>query len=145
MPQPIQDYRNHRRFSPLYHYFAFPILLSYAIYATCLAVLAPGGESIALAAFGWGAAVGLLSARVMALTVQDRVIRLEETLRMQRLLAPELQSMIGQLTRRQIIALRFASDVELGDLVRRTVAGELATPQSIKQAIHVWRPDWLRA
>jgi hypothetical protein len=81
----------------------------------------------------------------MALTVQDRLIRLEETLRLQRVLPAGMQADIAKLRRRQFVALRFASDEELPELVRRVVAGELADARSIKQAITKWRPDWFRA
>jgi hypothetical protein len=77
--------------------------------------------------------------------VQDRVIRLEESLRLSRLLPPELQSRIDELRVRHLVALRFASDGEVTDLVRRVLGGELTTPDAIKRSIKVWRPDHLRA
>jgi hypothetical protein len=77
--------------------------------------------------------------------VQDRVIRLEETIRMQRVLGEGMREEIGRLRPRQMVALRFASEEELPELVRRALAGELMTQKSIKQEIRVWRPDWFRA
>ena len=71
-------------------------------------------------------ALGFLS-RIQALTVQDRVIRLEMRLRLRQLLPPDLQPRINDLTHRQLVALRFASDAELADLVREVLAGKLAT------------------
>ena len=86
-----------------------------------------------------------LTARVMALAVQDRVIRLEMRLRMRELLPPDLQARIPSITREQCVALRFASDAELPALVRRVVAGELTSSAEIKRQITHWQPDHLRA
>jgi cell division protein FtsL len=86
-----------------------------------------------------------LASRLMALTVQDRVIRLEMRLRMQRALPPELNSRMEDLTRQQLVALRFASDAELADLVREVLAGKLQTQKAIKQRVRQWAPDYLRA
>jgi hypothetical protein len=88
--------------------------------------------------------LGLFS-RVQALTVQDRVIRLEERLRLRQLLPADLHPHIDALTHRQLVALRFASDQELADLVREVIAGQLATPKDIKLRVRNWRPDFLRA
>jgi hypothetical protein len=89
-------------------------------------------------------ALGLFS-RVQTLTVQDRVIRLEERLRLRQLLPADLHGHIDTLTHRQLVALRFASDQELADLVREVIAGQLATPKDIKLRVRNWRPDFLRA
>jgi hypothetical protein len=83
-------------------------------------------------------------ARSSALRVQDRIIRLEEQLRYQRLLTAELLAASGALTIKQIIALRFASDAELPALMQRTLSEHLE-PKAIKQAVTNWRPDYLRA
>jgi hypothetical protein len=89
-------------------------------------------------------ALGLFS-RVQTLTVQDRVIRLEERLRLRQLLPADLHGHIDTLTHRQLVALRFASDQELADLVREVIAGQLATSKDIKLRVRNWRPDFLRA
>src|SRR5262245_29523890 len=86
-----------------------------------------------------------LTASVMALAVQDRVIRLEMRLRMRELLPPDLQARIPLITREQCVALRFASDAELPGLVRKIVAGELTSKADIKKQIAHWQPDYLRA
>jgi hypothetical protein len=88
-------------------------------------------------------AVGLV-ARYMSLVNQNRIIRLEERLRLTSLLPDELKARIPELRPRQLIALRFASDAEVTDLVRRCLAGELQTADSIKRAVKEWRPDHLR-
>lgn len=83
--------------------------------------------------------------RTFPLTVQDRLIRLEEQLRYQRVLPADLLARAGELKRGQFVALRFAPDEELPGLVRRVLAGELKNNKEIKQAIQNWRPDYLRA
>jgi hypothetical protein len=84
-------------------------------------------------------------ARVMTLTVQDRVIRLEMRLRLRGVLPPDLQPRINELTYRQLVAMRFASDAELTELVREVLEGKLATSKEIKQRVKNWQADWLRA
>lgn len=107
-------------------------------------VKAPGRDS------GWMIIVSLallmlaLFARTYSLKVQDRVIRLEEKLRYQRLLSPALLQQTGTLTAPQIVALRFAGDDELEELVSATIAGKFAKSKDIKQAIKNWRPDEFR-
>ena len=88
---------------------------------------------------------GLLLARVMAVTVQNRLIRLEMRLRLREVLPAPLAARIKELTVRQLIALRFAGDAELAALVERTLKGEFARPRDIKRAITDWQPDYLRA
>jgi hypothetical protein len=81
----------------------------------------------------------------MALTVQDRVIRMEMRMRLQQALPPELRARINDLTPRQLVALRFASDAEMGVLVREVLEGRLKTPKEIKLRVKEWQADWLRA
>ena len=85
------------------------------------------------------------SARTMALTVQNRVVRLEQWVRLGAVLPPDMRSRIGELPLRHLIALRFASDDELPDLVRRCLSGELRTADAVKREIREWRGDYLRA
>jgi hypothetical protein len=79
--------------------------------------------------------------RTNALKVQDRVIRLEESLRYQRALTPELLQQAEKLTTGQVVALRFAPDDELSSLVWQVVEGNLNKPAEIKKAIKKWRAD----
>lgn len=140
-----QTYQNHARLYPLFHFVAMPILLINFVYAAWQLIQAPG------AATGWSTVVAFgllalaLSARIMALTVQDRVIRLEMQLRLSRILPPELQSRIGLLTHAHLVALRFASDEEMPALVRDVTDGRLHTKKEIKMRVKNWQGDWLRA
>lgn len=101
-------------------------------------------ETLALFLTAAGASLGIPQARRFALGVQDRVIRLEERLRLERLLPDDLKGRIGELTTDQLIGLRFASDAEVPGLVRRILAGELADRKAIKQAVGNWRADHQR-
>ena len=145
MAQTPQTYKNHARFFPLFHFFVAPVLLANLLIALRHLYLQPSlsaGWAVIVAA----ALVGLaLAARLMALTVQDRVIRLEMRLRMQQALPPELYSRVEDLKPQQLVALRFASDAELADLVREVLAGKLQTQKAIKQRVRQWAPDYLRA
>ncbi len=142
-----QTYATHRRFVPLYHFVVMPILMlnvvmmGYGIYE------APQSK---MAYWHLIAAVGVmllgLLARLMAVTVQDRVIRLEVRLRLGEpgILPPELKARIGELTRSQLVGLRFASDGELAGLVGRCLHGELKGAEAVKKEIKTWVPDTLR-
>jgi len=145
MADTSQTYRNHARFFPLYHFFVAPVLLLNMLNAIRHLYKTPSPST------GWSlvvaiALVGLaLAARLMALKVQDRVIRLEMRLRMQQLLTPDLCRSAQALTPGQLVALRFASDAELADLVREVLDGKLSTQKAIKQRVKTWEGDYLRA
>lgn len=87
--------------------------------------------------------VAVFLIRTNALRVQDRLIRLEERLRLQALLSAELSARIGELTESQLIALRFASDNELPGLVAKVLASNMQS-KDIKKAIVTWRADTFR-
>jgi hypothetical protein len=144
MSDTAQSYASHARYVPGFHFFALPVLLINAIVWIVNAVRHPGVDN------AWGAVVAIaiflavFYARGMALRVQDRVIRLEETLRLTRLM-PSRGADIARLSRDHLVALRFASDAEVPGLVDRVLAGELATRREIKAAVQTWRADHLRA
>ncbi len=140
-----QTYKNHVRFLPAFHFFVLPVLL-----LNTLNALRHLWLDLALNT-GWAAVVaiallmlGLLS-RVMALSVQDRVIRREMRLRLQEVLPADMHARINDLTPKQLVALRFASDAELTELVRDVLAGKLDSQKAIKLAVKNWQGDWLRA
>ena len=83
-------------------------------------------------------------ARLFALGVQDRVIRLEERIRCERLLPEDLKSRIGELTTIQMVGLRFASDAELPALARKVLDGKVNDRKAIKQMVQNWRADYQR-
>ena len=87
----------------------------------------------------------MLYARLFALRVQDRVIRLEERLRYERILPEELGWRVDELTVDQFISMRFAGDEELEQLMRKVLDDKLTKRKAIKQLIKNWRADYLRA
>lgn len=143
MPK-TQDYKSHRRFLPMYHYFVMPILYINVMIQIWRLFGDQSFESI------WAVAVALalvflgFAARIMALTAQNRVIRLEERARLTRLMPAEDAARIDELAPRHLVGLRFASDEEAADLARRCLAGELASASDVKRNIRTWRPDHLR-
>jgi len=140
-----QSYKNHTRWYPPYHFIATPILLFNFINALRHAWASPNRSTGFAALVAFGILAGLVAARGMALRVQDRVIRLELQLRMRGLLPSDLASRINELTPQQMVALRFAGDKELPDLVRDVLAGKLTKQKDIKLAIRDWQSDYLRA
>lgn len=141
-----QTFANHSRIVPAFHMVALPILLlnfGYSIYV------------VVHTWFSFGALVSLLVAialllvalyaRMFALAVQDRVIRLEMRLRLEKLLSADLKPRILEFSVGQLIALRFASDAELPDLARRVLEEKVKDKKAIKQMIKTWKPDYLRA
>ena|SRR5437660_3295400 len=145
MAERVQTYKNHPRLLPAFHFFVLPILLLNLLNEIRHAYRYPsGGATFAAVVAAALLTLGFLS-RIQALTVQDRVIRLEMRLRLRQLLPPELQGRINDLTHRQLVALRFASDAELPELVREVLDGRLQTAKEIKQRVKNWQPDWLRA
>lgn len=140
-----QTYQNHRRFVPLFHFVATTLLLVNLVGALYLlfqkvSVGAVVGVLVAIAL-----AIMLWYMRIFALTVQDRVIRLEERLRLARLLPADLQGRIDELSVGQLCGLRFASDEEVADLVRQVLADNIRSREEIKKRIRSWRADHLRA
>ena len=142
--QETQNFKNHARYFPLVHFFLVPIFSFNLLWQIVRLYQEPNwdrAENVLLA-------VAFLflnvAARMQALRAQDRVIRLEETLRYKELLPPDLAAKAGQLPTGKIIALRFAPDEELPDLIGRTLNGEFQNSKEIKLAIKNWRGDYLR-
>jgi|SRR6478735_7091342 len=140
-----QSYKNHVRFFPPFHFIAAPILLLYLVNELRHVWLNPNRSTAFAALVAFGIVTALLSSRLMALKVQDRVIRLEMRARMRDLLPPDLQARVHELTPQQTVALRFAGDAELAELVRGVLSGKLANQKAIKLAITDWQGDYLRA
>jgi Family of unknown function (DUF6526) len=140
-----QNYGNHTKFFPLFHFVAAPITMLYFINEVRHLWMNPNRSTAFAALVAFGILAAVFASRLMALKVQDRVIRLELQMRMRGLLPTDLQSRMHQLTPRQMVALRFAGDAELADLVRAVLDGKLTNQKAIKQAIKDWRGDYLRA
>lgn len=145
MADKSQSYKNHAKFVPLFHFFVSPILAANTVWMTWRALSHPGGEAIMGALTAWALIVLAFLARVFALTVQDRVIRLEMRLRLRELLPADLQPRIPEFTRNQLVALRFAGDRELPALARRVLDERLQDRKSIKLLVQDWQADNLRA
>ena len=138
-----QTYANHARFVPLFHYVALPLLAINLVLA--LFGLLDGITVETLNRAGLAVALVLVAffTRVNALKAQDRIIRLEERLRMERLLPDDLKPRVDDVSTAQLVALRFASDEELPALTRMAL-DENAAQKTIKQAIRSWRADYQR-
>ena len=140
-----QTYKNHTRWLPAFHFFVMPILLLNVLNE----IRHVWGQATWSSGFHLVVAIALLTlalvSRVMAVTVQDRVIRLEMRLRLGGLLPADLKGRINDLTPRQLVALRFAGDAELPELVREALGGGLASQKAIKLRIKNWQGDVLRA
>ena len=145
MAEAVQSYKKHARWLPLFHFFVIPVLLVNVVLELWGLVQAPGVWMLWRVVFAIGLlGLGFLS-RTQALTVQDRLIRLEMRLKLRQLLPPDLQPRISDLTHRQLVALRFASDQELPELVREVLAGRLGSSRDIKMRVKDWQADKLRA
>ena len=141
-----QNSKNHAKFAPLYHFFTLPVLLinfvSSLVRFWKLGISFQGIFGVLLAAALF---LGALYGRLFALAVQDRLIRLEERVRYERVLPEELRWRADELTTSQFVSLRFASDDELPALMRKVLDEKLDNRKAIKQLIKHWRPDYLRA
>jgi hypothetical protein len=140
-----QNFANHTKIFPPFHFFVVPILLvnlGVQLYRLKFGITFATVFGILLAV---ALILGFLSARMFALSVQDRVIRLEERLRYQRLLPSDLQPRIEDFTVAQLVSLRFACDAELPALARKVLDEKLQERKAIKQLVKNWKPDYLRA
>lgn len=144
-----QTFATHRKYVPGFHFVTLGILVINLLWALYRAIwpispsmpifdrLMPVLVAVALALLAW-------YVRIFPLRAQDRVIRLEERSRLERLLPPDLRSRIGELSTGQVIALRFASDSEVADLTRVVLDQKITGQDDIKKKIRDWRADHLR-
>jgi Family of unknown function (DUF6526) len=140
-----QNFANHTKIFPPFHFFVVPVLLvnlGVQLYRLKFGITFATVFGISLAV---ALILGFLSARMFALSVQDRVIRLEERLRYQRLLPADLQPRIQDFTVAQLVSLRFACDAELPALARKVLDEKMQERKAIKQLVKNWKPDYLRA
>ncbi len=148
-----QNYSNHTKLVPMFHFFVLPILILNLIHSVLWLFRSVTNSAVGVHAIGPATlnillAMALLalafSARLMALGVQDRVIRLEERMRYEKLLPSDLQPRIGEFTIAQLVSLRFASDAELPALARKVLDGKINDRKAIKQMVQNWRADYQR-
>jgi hypothetical protein len=138
-----QNYKNHARFDPPFHFFLLLVLLANLIIAIVHLVRHVNFTSAWFLVLSIAAIVALLRVRLYALKVQDRVIRFEERLRLKALSPAEWHKQIDRLSEDQLIGLRFASDDEIVELAKEALEKDLNRKQ-IKQRINNWRPDHWR-
>ena len=143
MPNTSQTFANHKRTDPLFRFFMVPVAVISVIAAAVRLVRFPSLGHAWLLVVALAALVAVFKIRLYALRVQDRVIRLEERLRLMAVLKDPLRSRIGELTDSQLIALRFASDTELPRLVELALQEKLSRAE-IKKSVIDWRPDYSR-
>lgn len=141
----LQNFENHVRVVPAYHMFVFGVFLVNVIWRLVQLRYGITFASIMNVLMGAAFVVLFFYARVFSLTVQDRVIRLEMRLRMERLLPADLRSRISEFTIPQLVSLRFAGDEELPLLARQVLDEKLNDRKSIKRRIKSWQADFLRA
>jgi Family of unknown function (DUF6526) len=140
-----QSFENHNRVVPPYHMFAIPIFMINLIWRLVQLRYGITFGSIMNVLLAIAFLIVVLYARLFTLTVQDRVIRLEMRLRLERLLPPDLRSRIPEFTTPQLISLRFAGDEELAALARQVLDERLNDRKAIKRRIKNWQADLLRA
>jgi hypothetical protein len=141
-----QNFANHTKFVSAFHFFVLPVLFANVISNLYQWYRADFPLNQIIPVLVAAALLTLaVRARMFATTVQDRIIRLEERLRYERLLPSDLQARINEFTVPQLIALRFASDAELPILARKVLDEKLTEPKTIKRLITNWKPDHLRA
>ena len=140
-----QNFQNHTKLVPAFHFFVLPILLANFIWSVVRAIQHFTFGTVMSVLVALALILLALTARIFSLTVQDRVIRLEMRLRMQQVLPQDLRSRIPDFTVGQLVSLRFASDAELPALARKVLDEKMTDRKAIKQLVREWQPDLLRA
>jgi hypothetical protein len=141
-----QNFANHVKVVPTFHFFVVPVLIlnfAWSIYRLVHTWFT--GDALIQLLTATALVVLMFNARLFALRVQDRAIRMEERQRMSRLLPEDLKPRIEEFTPGQLVALRFACDAELPGLARKVLNDKLTDRKAIKQMVQNWRADYLRA
>ena len=141
MAESTQNYKNHAKFVPMYHYVLTAILLFNFGAMAYHAFEQPDMFHVWTVVMAAALIMIALFARVFALKAQDRVIRLEERLRMRELLPADLKGRIQEFTADQLIALRFSSDAELPELAATVLRDNIQARDTIKKMVRDWRAD----
>jgi hypothetical protein len=140
-----QNFQNHAKLVPAFHFFVLPVLSFNVGCAIFRVARAPSGGSVENVVVALALLLAALYGRMFALAVQDRLIRLEMQLRLQAVLTVNLRPRIPEFTVNQLVALRFASDVELPGLAAKVLTENLQDRKTIKRMIQNWQADELRA
>ena len=141
--QTAQTYANHTRWDPPFHFFVVPVAGINVLVTVWNLIRNPSLAAGWFVILSLAAVVAVLKLRLYPLKAQDRIIRLEERLRLAQLLPAALRSRIGDLTEAQLVGLRFASDGELPALAEKTLGGGMSQKE-IKKAVASWRADYFR-
>jgi|SoiMethySBSTD1v2_1073268.scaffolds.fasta_scaffold1077032_2 uncharacterized protein DUF6526 len=140
-----QSYSNHRQLVPLFH---FGVGITFTAFLVWTALRLRSGvtaDTVMPFVLALGLMFLFISIRSMILRVQDRLIRLEMQLRLQQILPADLRGRLNELKVDHLIALRFASDDEIAELIREVLGGKLSSQNEIKKRIRNWQGDYLRA
>jgi Family of unknown function (DUF6526) len=140
-----QNFQNHVKYVPVFHFFVLPVLLLNVGWSIYRVIHAPSADVAVALIVSVALLLVALYARMFAMAVQDRLIRLEMQLRMNGVLPANLRTRIPEFTVNQLVALRFASDAELPGLAGKVLADNLQDRKTIKQMIQNWQADEVRA
>jgi hypothetical protein len=143
MADTAQNLANHTKYDPPFHFFLLPLLVANLISMGVHLFRHPSVGSLWPLVLSLAAPIAAIRFRMYALRVQDRVIRLEERLRLISVLPEPLRVRVGELTDKQFVGLRFASDQELPALVQRALDEKMSLGD-IKKSVTSWRPDYSR-
>ena len=144
MAEQGQNFDNHTRFVPAYHYVAMPIFVLNFLWSVYRLIGVYTFQAFLNVLVAVALVILFLFARVFALAAQDRVIRLEMRLRMRELLPDDLQGRISEFTPKQMVGLRFAGDAELPALARKVLDESITAATPIKKLVTDWQGDYHR-
>ncbi len=136
-----QNLENHAKFVPLYHFVSFGLIAVYTLWSLYVAVTAFSVGALMSLFLGVGIVFVFFFSRLFPLGVQDRVIRLEERVRLERLLGSERHDAIYGMDTELLIGLRFASDGEVADLFNAIVSEGISDRAEVKKRVKNWRTD----
>ena len=145
MAQEVQNFENHTKRVPAFHFVVLPILIFNVVWCIERVIRQHTFGTVVSLLVAIALLLLAFNARIFALTVQNRIIRLEMQLRLQQVLPQDLKPRIPEFTLAQLVSLRFASDAELPELSRKVLDEKLNDPNAIKKLIRNWQPDYLRA
>ena len=138
-----QKYSNHVRTDLMFHQVLFPIAALSVLLAVWILIKNFSLPSVEIFLLAVAILLAALRLRAYATKLQDRIVRLEERLRLAALLPEPLRSRVSELSEDQLIGLRFASDAELPALAQRALSDKMSK-DDIKKAVVNWRPDYFR-